>query len=161
MPESGPTTSTVVFRPMRPDDVRAVGALEQATFSTPWTADTFLSLLQRAPVELLVAADGQDVLGYAVVWCIADEGELANIAIRGDMRGRGLGASLLDHAVETARHRGVKSLYLEVRPSNEEALRLYESRGFGEVGVRKGYYDLPPENALVLRLRIGAGPASG
>jgi [ribosomal protein S18]-alanine N-acetyltransferase len=159
MSESGPTTSTVVFRPMRPDDVAAVAALERATFSAPWTEDTFLSLLRRAPVELLVAADGQEVVGYGVLWCIADEGELANIAVRGDIRGRGLGASLLDHLIETARQRGVKSLYLEVRPSNRTALRLYESRGFDEIGVRKGYYDLPPEDALVLCLRIGSGHA--
>jgi ribosomal-protein-alanine N-acetyltransferase len=142
---------------MEPGDVHAVVALERASFSTPWTEDTFLSLLRRAPVVLLVAARGAEVVGYAVLWCIADEGELANIAIRDDCRRRGLGTRLLEHVLKTAEAKGVRSLYLEVRPSNQPALKLYQANGFRNIGVRRGYYDRPPEDALVLRLKIGQG----
>ena len=83
--------------------------------------------------------------------------ELANIAIRDDYRGRGLGARLLEHVLKTAEAKGVRSLYLEVRPSNERALKLYRARGFREIGVRRSYYDRPPEDALVLCLKIGQG----
>ncbi len=106
---------------------------------------------------LLVASSGDEVVGYAVLWCIADEGELANIAIRDDYRGRGLGARLLEHVLKTAEAKGVRSLYLEVRPSNKPALKLYRAMGFREIGVRSRYYDRPPEDALVLCLKIGQG----
>jgi [ribosomal protein S18]-alanine N-acetyltransferase len=146
--------NTLVLRRMTDPDIDAVWEIENATFSTPWTADTFRSLLHRAPVELLVAERNDELVGYAVLWCIADEGELANIAIRGDLRGSGLGGELLDQVVDVARRRGVQSLYLEVRPSNAAAGRLYGRRGFQEVGVRRGYYSSPAEDARVLRLQI-------
>jgi [ribosomal protein S18]-alanine N-acetyltransferase len=145
---------TLVLRRMTDPDVSAVWEMETETFSTPWTADTFRSLIHRAPVELLVAERNEEIVGYAVLWCIADEGELANIAIRGDLRGRGLGAELLDQVIDVARRRGVLSLYLEVRPSNAAAGRLYAGRGFEEVGVRRNYYAKPTEDARVLRLHI-------
>jgi len=139
---------------MTEKDVPAVWAIEIATFSTPWTQDTFRSLLARAPVELLVYDLDGEVVGYAVLWCIADEGELANIAIREDLRGGGLGSGLLDSVIGVAVRRGVRNLYLEVRPSNERAGRLYESRGFVQVGERRNYYSLPKEDARVLKLEL-------
>ena len=145
---------TLVLRRMTDPDIAAVWEIENATFSTPWTADTFRSLLHRGPVELLVAERNDELVGYAVLWCIADEGELANIAIREDLRGGGLGKELLDQVIDVARRRGVLSIYLEVRPSNVVAGRLYDERGFEEVGIRRGYYSKPTEDARVLRLQI-------
>lgn len=143
---------------MTEGDIGVVWEIEKATFSTPWTADTFRSLMRRSSVELLVAEQDEELVGYAVLWCIAEEGELANIAIRGDLRGEGLGSELLEQVIGVARKRGVLSLYLEVRSSNTAAGRLYAAGGFEEVGIRRDYYSKPTEDARVLRLQILGPP---
>jgi [ribosomal protein S18]-alanine N-acetyltransferase len=135
-------------------DVDAVAELEALAFSTPWRADTFRTLLERPGAELLVVEADGELAGYAVLWCIMDQGELANIAIREADRGRGLGGILLDHVLQVARERGVRSLFLEVRVSNDAAAALYASRGFREIGRRRDYYERPREDARVLEKRL-------
>lgn len=139
---------------MAPGDIEVVAALEERAFSTPWRADTFRTLLERPGAELHVLDDGGEVVGYAVLWCILDQGELANIAIREEDRGRGFGGLLLDHVLEVARSRGVRSLFLEVRESNDAAAALYRARGFHEIGRRRNYYERPREDARVLEKRL-------
>src|SRR3954468_24941315 len=90
-------------RPMTEADVERVTEIEQASFSTPWKAQTFRTLLGRSGAVLRVLETPElPVAGYAVLWCILDQGELANIAVAPDMRGRGLGAFLLDRITEEA-----------------------------------------------------------
>ncbi|MEX2467626.1 MAG: ribosomal protein S18-alanine N-acetyltransferase [Gemmatimonadota bacterium] len=147
-------------RPMIAADVSAVIAIETEAFSTPWQADTFEGLIGREGLELLTFEDpGDGILGYAVLWCVLDQGELANIAVRPDLRGRGLGARLLQAVLDTCRRRGVESLYLEVRESNLAAAALYERFGFRDVGRRKNYYQSPPEDARVMELVIEGADA--
>ena len=143
-----------MIRPMAPGDVDAVAALEGSVFSNPWNTDTFLRLLDRTGAELHVMEEEGTVVGYGVLWCILDQGELANIAVAPQARGRGLGGRLLAHFVEVARLRGVRRLFLEVRQSNAVALQLYCSRGFQRIGRRRDYYERPIEDALVLELKI-------
>lgn len=143
------------IRRMGPDDVDAVVAIEAASFSSPWRPDTFRSLLERPTVELWVLEmAGEGVIGYAVLWCVLDQGELANIAIADAFRRRGLGRRLLEHVMAVARERGVETLVLEVRVSNRAAAALYERYGFVEVGYRKDYYDQPREDARVMLARL-------
>lgn len=138
---------------MRTGDVDRVSAIEAASFSSAWQPDTFLSLLERPGPELWVLEHPEDgVIGYFVLWCIVDQGELANIALAHGYRGRGLGTELLERVVEVARAREVASIHLEVRESNEAALGLYRRFGFKTVGVRKRYYDQPREDAIVMML---------
>jgi ribosomal-protein-alanine N-acetyltransferase len=139
---------------MTESDVPEVVRLETEAFSSPWHGSTFHRLLGRPGAELWVLESEGAVGGYAVLWCILDQGEVANIAIRRDLRGQGLGGQLLDHLIALSRSRGVRSLFLEVRASNAAAARLYASRGFEEIGRRKGYYQSPPEDARVLELKI-------
>jgi [ribosomal protein S18]-alanine N-acetyltransferase len=142
-------------RPMTAADVPAVVAIETEAFSTPWHADTFEGLIGREGLDLLVLDDPDDgILGYAVLWCVLDQGELANIAIRPELRGRGLGARLLREVIETSRARGVTNLYLEVRGSNQGAIALYQRFGFTDVGTRKNYYQSPKEDARVMELLL-------
>lgn len=142
-------------RPMRAEDVERVAAIEREAFSSPWKEETFRTLLDRPGAELLVLETPDDgVVGYTVMWCIEDQGELANIGIDAAHQGRGLGSLLLDRSIELARERGVRSLYLEVRESNARARRIYEGRGFEEIGVRRNYYDDPREDARVLVKRL-------
>ena len=147
--------SVALARKMTAADVDAVAALEAATFTAPWKPDTFQSLLDRSGAELWVLDDPDaGVVAYAVVWCILDQGELANIAVAESHRGKGLGRYLLGKVLDVARERGVQSLYLEVRVSNEGAIELYHSFGFTQVGVRKKYYDKPVEDALIMVRRL-------
>ncbi len=141
----------VVVRAMVPADVRSVAEIEMETFSSPWREETFAGLLDRSGVELLVmesAADG--VIGYAVLWCILDQGELANVAVSSRWRGRGLGRYLVSQVIEAARARDVTKIFLEVRASNERAAEIYRGFGFTDVGVRRDYYSDPREDARIM-----------
>ncbi|HZD04918.1 MAG TPA: ribosomal protein S18-alanine N-acetyltransferase, partial [Longimicrobiales bacterium] len=97
---------------------------------------------------------GHGVVGYAVLWWVQAHGELANLAVRREHRGRGFGSRLLDRVLERARELGIRNLYLEVRVSNERAVGLYERRGFLEIGRRRDYYQRPREDARVLLKRL-------
>ena len=140
---------------MTTEDVDQVVSIELEAFATPWKADTFRSLINRDNVVTLVLEllEGE-VVGYAVLWCVLEQGELANLAIRETHRGRGLGSRLLDEVLDVARSKAISSLYLEVRASNDRAAALYAQRGFVEIGRRKGYYDRPREDARVLMKRL-------
>jgi ribosomal-protein-alanine N-acetyltransferase len=149
------TPSGVAVRPLVAKDVDAVVSIETEAFSSPWRRETFLDLIDRPGLELLVLEDRQSgIIGYAVLWCILDQGELANMAVRPSFRGRGLGGFLLSKVLDVARERGVESVYLEVRVSNESAVRLYTQFGFSDVGVRRLYYDHPREDARVMRAAL-------
>lgn len=148
-------TPGIQVRRMREEDVDAVIGIESEAFSTPWSRDTFLNLLDRPGIELLVLEHrAEGIVGYAVLWCILDQGELANVAITPRLRGKGLGRRLMSRVLDVARERGVEKLYLEVRVSNETALELYRGLGFIEVGIRKGYYDDPKEDARIMMARL-------
>ena len=142
-------------RPMEEGDIERVGHIEAASFTTPWRAATFRTLLDRRGAVLRVLeVPPMSVAGYTVLWCIQDQGELANIAVAPQLRDLGLGSYLLDQITEEAVERGVESLYLEVRVSNARARAMYASRGFREIGVRRDYYEKPREDARVLMKRL-------
>ena len=133
-------------------DLGPVAAIERATFSDPWSLRSFREALDSASVYFACArSDAGSVVGYVVAWFVADQGEIANIAVAPDERGRGVGRALLDAALGEAAARGISAVYLEVRDSNQRARELYASRGFEEVGRRRRYYRRPVEDAIVLR----------
>jgi len=145
----------VTVRRLTEQDIDPVVAIEEEAFSTPWRHDTFENLVGRPGLELLVMEDRvAGIIGYAVLWCILDQGELANMAVASAFRGRGLGRYLLSRVLQIAKERGVETVYLEVRASNERAARLYAGFGFTEIGIRRDYYERPREDARVLRLGL-------
>jgi ribosomal-protein-alanine N-acetyltransferase len=127
--------------------------LERASFSDPWSEASFTSVVNEPAAFFATARDGASdhVAGYVVAWFMADEGEIANLAVREPKRRRGVGAALLDAALDEGRRRGATAIYLEVRDSNAAARALYASRNFEEVGRRRKYYRKPVEDAIVLR----------
>jgi ribosomal-protein-alanine N-acetyltransferase len=155
---------------MAVEDLDDVVRIEADSFTTPWSRETFERLLDEDRVVVLVAVPAAEaaprigvvderthrpqVLGYAVLWWVVDQGELANLAVDPACRGRGLGAALLDRALGRAGSAGVTEVFLEVRRSNEAARALYESRGFRTVGFRRGYYSRPREDARIMMKRI-------
>jgi [ribosomal protein S18]-alanine N-acetyltransferase len=144
----------VRIRAMAEADLPAVMAIEKASFTMPWTLETFRGLLRRSDSHLFVAEAAGEVVAYAVVWIVVDQAELGDIAVVEDWRRQGIGRRLLETVLERVRSRGVRELFLEVRVSNHEARALYERYGFVEVGRRKDYYSTPREDALVLRRRV-------
>ncbi|MEK9509383.1 ribosomal protein S18-alanine N-acetyltransferase [Gaopeijia maritima] len=148
------------IRRMTADDIARVVTIERASFSTPWPAEIFEGLLTRDGAELLVLdLPEAPVVGYAILWCILDQGELANIAVAEEWRGHALGSFLLQGVLDHAAERGVERLFLEVRESNVVARELYRTRGFVEVGRRADYYRSPREDARVLLKTLRSGGA--
>ena len=145
----------LAIRSLKAEDVAEVVEIENKAFTNPWRAETFDSMIDREGVELMVMVDEVDsVIGYAVLWCILDQGELANLALVPARRGSGLGAHLLRHVLGVSRDRDLKKLFLEVRSSNTKAIDLYARFGFKDAGVRLGYYESPREDARVMVLDI-------
>jgi len=145
------------------DDLPGILAIERASFSDPWTEESFLTALDLNRMQLLVAetpasesGDGASGLaGYVVALVIGSEAEIADLAVAADWRRRGIGQALLTRSIAELAAAGVRTLYLEVRESNRAARTLYESNGFRSVGRRRGYYRQPVEDALLLRREIG------
>jgi ribosomal-protein-alanine N-acetyltransferase len=148
--------SSLVVSPTLATDLPEVLAIEQQAFSDPWSAQSFREALGHNAVYFACArrSDGGALLGYVVAWFVADQGEIANLAVSPAGWGTGIGKRLLDAALSEGLARGATAIYLEVRESNARARRLYRSRGFDEVGRRKNYYRRPVEDAIVLRCAL-------
>ncbi len=150
-PEGEAVQLPVSIRPAAVEDAEAISAIEALSFTNPWHPQTFRSLISQKRAHVLVAEEGElGVVGYAVAWWVMDQGELANLAVTEGLRGRGIGSALLDRVLTDARDHSVETLFLEVRMSNDPAFRLYLSRGFVQVAIRKDYYRRPREDARVL-----------
>jgi ribosomal-protein-alanine acetyltransferase len=133
-------------------DLPAIAAIEREAFSDPWSEKSFRDALAHPSIYFAAARDDANaVVGYVVAWFVADEGQIANLAVAPSGWGQGIGRALLDAALREAALREASEVYLEVRDSNDRARRLYRSRGFEEVGRRRGYYRHPVEDAIVLR----------
>ena len=140
-------------RRLQPGDVPAVMSIEREIYPFPWTDGNFTDSLIAGYDAWALTAD--DVLiGYSVVMWIPDEVHLLNLSIAVAWQGQGIGRRFLGWLCDSSARRGALAMLLEVRPSNDRARRLYESCGFGTVGVRKRYYpsfNETREDALVMR----------
>lgn len=145
------------FEPMSTSWLDAVLAIEQASYTHPWTRRNFAdSLASGYQCQMLLDAQGA-LLGYFVAMKGVDEVHLLNITVAPDMRGRGHGITLLDALSLWSRREGAQWLWLEVRQSNAHALRIYERYGFRRVGLRKDYYPAARnarEHAVVMSRKL-------
>jgi ribosomal-protein-alanine N-acetyltransferase len=153
-------SGVVVERLASADDLDGVLALEEASFHNPTTREWYEGELKRPDVcfVYLLRTPGHHAAGFCAFWLVAGQAHINNLAILPELRGRGLGTQLLAAIVDEAAHLGATILTLEVRASNEAALRLYAKAGFERTGLRKNYYTSPVEDALILS-RHAAGPA--
>ena len=137
--------------PMNADHLDQVAELERICFSTPWSRNMLAEELENALSAFLVALDdGDNVVGYAGLQVILDEGSITNVAVRPDCRRQGIAGKLLQVFLDFARGNHLAFLTLEVRASNYDAIALYGSRGFREAGRRKNYYEHPREDAIIM-----------
>lgn len=135
--------------------------IESVSFPTPWSRRMFEEEVGRrfSHSVAAVADPGGEVLGYAICWTVAEESHLLNIAVRPESRGMGIGASLLRECIRRGARARSRLIFLEVRPSNEPALRLYRREGFTFAAIRRRYYTDTGEDAIVLTRDIGKGDA--
>ncbi len=137
--------------PMRRDDVDRVVAIERTSFSMPWSRGAFVyELEQNRAARCSVCRDDGQVVGYLCLWEIGDEIHITNLAVDPAHRRRGVARFLLTEILADARRRGIRTVFLEVRPTNTGALSLYQGLGFQVIGRRKGYYYDTGEDALVM-----------
>lgn len=144
--------SLVVERISSAADLDGVIAIEEASFVNPTTRDWYESELQRPDVCFIFALRTPEhpVAAFCAFWRVVDQIHINNLAVRPELRGRGLGTSLLDGVLDEAAKLGAPHATLEVRRSNAPARRLYERAGFELAGVRTSYYTNPIEDALIL-----------
>ena len=127
------------FRSMRDSDLDEVARIEPTIFPYPWSRGNFSDSLKSGYECRVYEKQGQ-IMGYAVLMLVLDEAHLLNISIAAPWQSKGHGRQLLTHMMDIARERGALNMFLEVRPSNHSALRLYESMGFNEMAIRRAYY---------------------
>ena len=131
--------------------VAQVAALEKACFTTPWSENSVRAELTNPLSLWLVAVDHGEVVGYVGSQSVMDEADMMNVAVSDAYRRQGIARKLVEALITALDKRGVLSLTLEVRASNEPAKQLYKQIGFEQVGRRPNYYRNPKEDALILR----------
>jgi ribosomal-protein-alanine N-acetyltransferase len=145
-----------------PSEIDDVIAIEEASFTNPWTRDMYLAELERPGVSFCYLARNADrqVVGFCSFWRVVDELHINNLAVIPGERRAGIATALLRHVLTEGARLGAVRATLEVRKSNEPARLLYERMGFGVAGVRRGYYSKPVEDAIVLwREGLDAAPS--
>lgn len=135
--------SALTLRPMRHGDIEEVMRIEHGIYPYPWTAGNFSDSLVSGYVCKVAELDGA-MVGYAVLMPLLDDSNLLTIGIATAHQRKGLGEELLHSMMTLARDAGIRSMILEVRPSNSAALALYRKCGFREIGLRRAYY--PADN---------------
>jgi ribosomal-protein-alanine N-acetyltransferase len=143
-----------------PAQIDEVLAIEQVSFTNPWTREMYLAELQNTGVSFcfLARTTGGHAIGFCSVWRVLDELHINNLAVMPDFRRTGVGSALLHHVLQDGAALGARRATLEVRRSNDAARALYERFGFTTAGVRRDYYSKPVEDALVLwRENLPAG----
>ena len=138
----------------RPEWAGALFEIEEKSFSTPWCENEFSNLDKNEFATAFVALKDQVPVGFAVIYRIAEEAQIMDIAVHPDHRRQGIAEALIDVICEFSRVDGAHKITLEVRRSNEGAIRLYEKKGFKAVGTRRDYYTNPCEDAVLYDLEL-------
>ncbi len=139
---------------MQPEHVAAVAEMERQCFSDPWSEKSVASELDNPLSLWLIAEADRVVAGYVGSQTVLDSADMMNLAVSQDFRRQGIGEQLVNSLTEALAEKGVKTLLLEVRISNEPAKQLYQKLGFEIVGKRPRYYEKPREDALILRKEL-------
>lgn len=129
----------------------AIVAIENDQFSNPWKEEHFVRELDNRLAHFFVCEEcaGRRVVAYMIFWLVDTWAELHTIAVVRQYQRRGIAARMLHFLIECARGFHCQRIFLDVRPSNRGAIRLYEQMGFRRWQVRKDYYQKPAEDALV------------
>jgi ribosomal-protein-alanine N-acetyltransferase len=140
----------IEIRPLALKDLSAIEEIERRSYPTPWSRSMFAGELTKASSISLGAFEGDRLAGYVVVSRYVDAWHVMNIAVHPQRRERGVASALLERLFRSTSNDARRGYTLEVRVSNEGAIRLYERFGFKKRGVRRGYYTDNREDALIM-----------
>ena len=140
-----------MMRCFLPGDEKAIAFLEAECFSQPWSCEAVLDSLENGVLFILYEEEWQ-ILGYAGVQVVLDEGYITNVAVTSSARRKGIGSALISGLLGIKKEKQLSFLTLEVRSSNTAAISLYKKFGFKEVGTRKNFYSAPKEDAVIMTI---------
>ena len=141
----------MMIRPMVEEDLPRVFEVELACFSDPWTLQGFKDSLKESSARLMIIeTEEKDIAGYACLYQVMDEGEIVNVAIDPKYRQKGYGAKIVRGLILLGQQLGAERFFLEVREGNVAGRALYTSLGFVQCGIRKGFYENPKEDAVLM-----------
>lgn len=140
----------MILREMLVEDLDQVMEIEKDLFHVPWTREGYFTFLTKENTMFLVVEEKEQILGYCGLLMVLDEGDVTNVAVRRDRQREGIGNFLMESMIRLAKEQGIIKIHLEVRQSNDTAIRLYERLGFTRDGIRRNYYENPVENAILM-----------
>lgn len=147
----------MTIRPMEEKDLEQVYQIEQESFAQPWTYQDFEQAIDNTNslyLKLyLVAEEEGEIIGYCGLWGIAGEGQINNVAVKKKYRGKHVGNQMLHELIQLGLNKNLTAFTLEVRVSNQSAIKLYHNLKFEDVGIRKNFYDYPKEDAIIMWLK--------
>ena len=138
---------------MKEEHIPRIAAIEAEAMDSPWSESMLRAELFNDAARFFVGTDGDELVCYGGYHIVLDEADVATLAVRADMRGKGYGRAMFENMLARAKSEGAKSVTLDVRDTNFAAIKLYESFGFKVVGVRKRYYSNGAD-AYVMRLSL-------
>jgi [ribosomal protein S18]-alanine N-acetyltransferase len=144
------TAVALRIQPLEPADLASIEVIEQRAYPTPWSRSMFASELAKPTSICLGAFEGDELVGYVVNSRYVDAWHIMNVAVAPERQRRGIATALLERLFELTRHDERRGFTLEVRVSNDGAIRLYEDLGFEARGIRRGYYTDNREDALIM-----------
>ncbi|MCX8033915.1 MAG: ribosomal protein S18-alanine N-acetyltransferase [Thermodesulfovibrio sp.] len=144
----------IIIRDFNESDITQVVNITEESFTIPWSVKSFLEESIRYKSLFKVAQFEKEIIGYIVVRVILDEAEILSLAVKSSFRKRGIASALLRDIIFNLKKTFVKTCYLEVRKSNIGAINLYKRFGFKECGIRKNYYIVPQEDAILMKLDL-------
>ena len=147
--------SNLIVRWMKTGDVSEVNNIEQETFPSPWTRESFLYRLNERDYNIsLVVLVERNLVAYAVSYIVYDELHFSNLAVKMNYRRHKIAEILLSTSMQLGKEKHCRWVHLEVRRNNKSAIQLYQKFGFKIVGVRKDYYKEENEDALLMSKSI-------
>jgi [ribosomal protein S18]-alanine N-acetyltransferase len=144
------TAVAIEIRKLQLTDIDAIEAIEKRAYRTPWSRSMFASELAKPTSICIGAFEGRQLVGYIVNSRYVDAWHVMNVAVDPDYQRRGIATQLLERLFELTADDDRRGYTLEVRTSNDDAIRLYEKLGFEPRGVRRGYYTDNREDALIM-----------
>jgi len=143
------------LEPMQSYHIDHIHKIECDSFAVPWSRDSFVKELENPhAIYIAAAAKNRDIIGFAGMWHVVNEGHITNIAVSPEYRGIGVGDALVSAMIQIAKDYKMIGITLEVRMGNEPAQKLYIKHGFVFEGIRKNYYTDTKEDAIVMWKRF-------
>lgn len=138
---------------MQEEHIKEVSAIEMQLFSRPWTEENFRESIKMENTIFVVAkmSNTDEVVGYCGLYQSFEDGDITNVAVKKSSQRQGVAKKMLVSLLRLAKERGIDNVMLEVRQSNVPAISLYEKIGFVNIGVRKGFYIEPKEDANLMQ----------